>query len=107
MRRRMAVILPLCCFCLAASADTYRCVKGGQVHFSDTPCAAGANRVDQNTDKVSREQRRQAESVNQENRGQLAELEYRAARERNLRGGVYILNSEPAAPPSTYNRRSR
>lgn len=106
MHRRMAVLLSLCCFCLGASADTYRCVKGGQVHFSDTPCAAGANRVDQNTDSVSREQRRQAESVNRDNRGQLAELEYRAARDRNARGGVYILNSEPV-PPSTYNRRSR
>ncbi len=76
------------------------------MHFSDTPCAAGANRVDEGADKVSREQRRQAESINQGNRGQLAELEYRAARDRNARGGVYILNSEPV-PPSTYNRRSR
>ncbi|MBI2276695.1 MAG: DUF4124 domain-containing protein [Dechloromonas sp.] len=107
MRYRMAVILPLCCFCLAASADTYRCVKGGQVHFSDTPCAAGASRVDGNADRVSREERRQAESINYGNRGQLAELEYRAARDRNVRSGVYILNNEPAVPPSTYNRRPR
>lgn len=68
------------------------------------PCVAGASRVDQSTDKVSRDQRRQAESVNQSNRGQLAELEYRAARDQNVRGGVYILNNEPVAPSSSSRR---
>lgn len=107
MSRRMVVLLSLQCLCLPALADTYRCVKGGQAVFSDTPCAAGVSRVDQGTDNVSRDQRRQAEFVNLRNRSQLSELEYRAARDRNTAGNVLILPGEAVSTPSTTSRRSR
>jgi hypothetical protein len=101
------VLVSVSCISLNVGADTYKCSKGGQTVFSDVPCAPGANRVDANTDAVSREQGRQAEIVNERNRGQLSELEYRAARERNYRGGVYILGSETAPGNSPAYRRSR
>lgn len=104
---RMSVLVLVCCISQNVAADTYKCSKGGQTVFSDVPCAPGANRVDAHTDTVSREQGRQAEIVNERNRGQLSELEYRAARERNFRGGVYILGSDAAPGGSPSYRRSR
>ena len=101
------ILVPVYCVSLDAVADTYKCSKGGQTVFSDVPCAPGASRVDAHTDNVSREQRRQAEILNENNRGQLSEPEYRAARERNYRGGVYVLESDPAPGSSSSNRRSR
>jgi hypothetical protein len=87
---------------LAAGAETYKCAQGGKTVISDVPCAAGAPRVDQPSDKVSISQKRQAEAVNQKDRTQLTELESKAARDRNYRGGINSLPEQPspvAAPP--------
>lgn len=105
---QILVLLSLCYFSRSVVAETYKCSKGGQAVFSDVPCASGASRVDAHSDVVSREQRRQAEIIHERNRGQLSELEYRAARERGFRGGVYILGSDSAPTTSTTSsRRSR
>lgn len=79
--------------CLAAQAQTYKCLQGGKTVFSDVACPGGG-RVDQRSDAIDRDQRRQAELVDQKNRSQLAELEYRAARDRHQRvGGYNIIDS--------------
>lgn len=89
-----------------ACADTYRCSQAGKTVISDVPCASGASKVDQSTDKVSRSEILQAEFVNQRNRSQLSELEYKAAQDRNVRGGLAILGEEPANRARS-NRRYR
>lgn len=80
----------------SAVADTYKCVIGGKSVYSDVPCANSSARVDAATDKVSRGQKLEAEVVNQTNRRQLSELEYRAAIDRNTPGKVLVV--EPSTP---------
>lgn len=105
---RISLWLPLALGCLAADAETYKCVQGGKTTFSDTPCAAGASRVDQHSDGISREQRRQADIINQKNASQLSELEYNAARNRYQRGGgVQVLPGDTEQSPSPKNRGYR
>lgn len=101
----MAALLPLLCSWTAAEADTYKCIQGGKTVFSDIPCVAGANRVDQGADQVSREQRRQTEVVNHKNARQLSELEYNAARNRGYQGGAMVVPTDPA--PSSRTGRYR
>lgn len=79
---KVMVLVPLACICLDAAAETFKCVKEGKTVYSDLPCASTAARVDDMSDKVSRVQRRQADDVNRQNRQQLSELEYQAARDR-------------------------
>jgi hypothetical protein len=86
----------------AVGADTYKCTQGGKTVFSDIPCAAGANKVDQSSDKVSRESRYQAEYINQKNSRQLSELEYQAARDKAFRGGT---SEVPASLPPASRQR--
>ena len=102
---RTSLWLPLALTCLSAGAQTYKCVQGGKTTFSDLPCAASANRVDQHVDGVSREQRYQAEIINQRNARQLSELEYNAARNRYQRGGGAQVLPGDTDPSSTKNRR--
>ena len=98
-------LLPLVGLCLNVQAETYKCTQGGKTVFSDIPCKGGANRVDQGTDQVERSQKRQAELVNQKNRTQLSELEYRAARDRNVRGGYSVIDSmNPSDSPQPRRR---
>lgn len=85
----------------AAGAETYRCVQGGKTVISDLPCAAGADRVDQRSDQVTKSQKRQAEEVNQKNRAQLSELEAKSARDRSYRGGVIELPPQPSPVASS------
>jgi len=87
-------------------ADTYRCSVAGKTVISDIPCASGASKVDQSSDHVSRSQKLQAELVDRRNNTQLTELEYKAARDRNIRGGILILPGEPTSQP-TSTRRNR
>lgn len=88
--KRIACGLLLLGICLAAHAQTYKCLQGGKTVYSDVACPGGsAGRVDQRSDATDRDQRRQAELVDLKNRSQLAELEYRAARDRQQRGGGY------------------
>jgi ribosomal protein L29 len=103
---RLASLLMLIPVSVGAVADTYRCSISGKTVISDTPCASKASKVDQSSDQVSRSQKLQAELVNQRNQSQLSELEYKAARDRNVRGGIAILPGEPISQPSS-NRRSR
>lgn len=97
---KLASLALLCQLAVDAGADTYKCTQAGKTVISDTPCAAGASKVDQSTDKISRSQKLQAEVINQRNRVQLSELEYKAARDKNIRGGVAILPGEPETQPS-------
>jgi len=76
------VFLPLAFLCLASTAETYKCTKSGQTVYSDIPCASGASRVDASADNVSKEQRKQAETVHLDNRKQLSEIEYQTAQDR-------------------------
>jgi len=92
---------------LSASAQTYKCLQGGKPVFSDIPCAGDASRVDEHSDGVSRDQRRQAEIVNQKNSSQLSELEYNAARNRYNRGGVQVLQGDATDPATSRTYRSR
>lgn len=91
----------------SASAQTYKCLQGGKPVFSDTPCAGDASRVDQHSDGVSRDQRRQAEMVNQKNSNQLSELEYNAARNRYYRSDVQVLQGDATTPGTSRTYRSR
>lgn len=81
---------------IAADAETYRCAQGGKTVISDLPCAAGAERVDRGSDQVTRSQKREAEEVNRRNRTELSELEAKAARDRNYRGGVIVVPPQPS-----------
>lgn len=78
---------------LNALAETYKCTQGGKSVFSDTPCMAGASRVDQHTDRIEGSRQRQAELVHQKNQSQLSELEYQAARDRRVRGSYNVIDS--------------
>jgi len=40
-RSRVCLSLPLLAFCMPAAAEVYRCGSGGQVTYTDQPCAAG------------------------------------------------------------------
>jgi len=84
-------LLALCS--LPVQAETYKCLRGGQSVFSDTPCQAGASRVDQKTDRIEGSRQRQAELVHQKNQRQLSELEYQASRDRHVRGGYGVIDS--------------
>jgi hypothetical protein len=72
-------------FGMIANAETYKCTKGGQTIYSDTSCSAGASKVDAFSDKLSNDQRLQAEFVQQNNRKTLSEIEYQEARDRETR----------------------
>lgn len=85
------------------NAETFKCTQNGKSIISDSPCMLGAARVDQISDKVTQEQRRQAEIVNYRNRRQLAELEYKAAQDRPSRGGAAIYENPP--PPTGLQQR--
>jgi hypothetical protein len=98
-------LLSLFGLCLNVQAETYKCTQSGKTVFSDSPCMAGASRVDQGTDQVGRSQKRQAELVDQKNRTQLSELEYRAARDRNVRGSYNVIDS--MHPSDTLQPRRR
>lgn len=66
---------------LAAStafADTYKCKRDGQTYYSDSPCSTSSTKVDATTDRVDREQQRQAEGVHLRNRVQLTDIEREA-----------------------------
>lgn len=91
--------------CLSVQAETYKCNQGGKTVFSDTPCMTGAGRVDHQTDQVERSQKRQADLVHQKNRTQLSELEYRAARDRNVPGSYSIIDSMNSGEPRPLRRR--
>ncbi len=80
-------------FSLNAQAELYKCTVGGHSVFSDTPCKAGASRVDRDTDRIEGSRKRQAELVHQKNQSQLSELEYQAARDRRVRGGYNVIDS--------------
>jgi uncharacterized membrane protein YcjF (UPF0283 family) len=92
---RLASLLLVCHLTVDAGADTYKCSQAGKTVISDIPCAAGASKVDQSTDTISRRQKLEAEVINQRNRTQLTELEIKAARDRNIRGSVAIISAEP------------
>lgn len=98
-------LLALLGLCLSAQAETYKCSQGGKTVISDTPCMAGANRVDQSADQIERSQKRQAELVHQRNQSQLSELEYRNARDRNVKGGYNSIDSMNPADVPQYRRR--
>ncbi len=102
---RLLVLGLMSCGSVVAAAETYRCTKGGQTVISDAPCAPGAGRVDDRSDAVSREQRRQAELVDMKNRRQLSEIESHNARERSYKGGVYVLEPTPATTSTTNTPR--
>ena len=85
------------------TAGTYKCIQNGKTVITDVPCAANADRVDQASDKVSRSQQRQAETVDMRNRSQLNELEWKARQEKSYRGGVYVIPG-PASPADTPRR---
>jgi len=102
---RLLVLGLMSCGSVVAAAETYRCTKGGQTVISDAPCAPGAGRVDDRSDAVSREQRRQAELVDIKNRRQLSEIESHNARERSYKGGVYVLEPTPATTSTTNTPR--
>lgn len=80
-----------------AAAATYKCTQAGKTIISDLPCAADANRVDHQADRVSRSQLRQAEVQHMRNHSQLRELEYKAERDRRTPGGVLVVPG-PASP---------
>lgn len=101
---RYCMLVLLVAGSFSATAQTYKCVQGGKAVFSDIPCASGANRVDQHTDGVSRDQRRQAELVNQKNNTQLYELESNAAQGRHQRNSVQVLQGD-ATPSEQINNR--
>lgn len=85
---------------LNVNAETFKCTQNGKFIISDTPCMAGASRVDTTSDAVSQEQRRQAEQVNQRNRRQLSELEHKAAQDRATRGSLAVFdNTLPSQTP--------
>lgn len=103
----LLLIASLVCTIGPAHSETFKCTINGKSVISDTPCMAGASRVDQNSDQVSAEQRRQAEQVHRSNRTQLREMEYAAARDRANRGGVAVIDTglTPAStPPQPYRR---
>jgi len=104
---KLLVLGLMSCGSVVAVAETYRCTNGGKTVISDIPCAPGAGRVDAQSDAVSREQRRQAELVDTKNRRQLSEIEYHNTRERNYRGGVYVLEPTPASTSTSTPRRAR
>lgn len=93
MKRVMKTILFVSIMTLAGTgmAGTYKCNKNGQSVYSDTPCAPDAARVDQGEDHVSRDQKRQAYRVQQENKQQLRELEYENIRDRYTRRPVHVI----------------
>ncbi|UCV03682.1 DUF4124 domain-containing protein [Dechloromonas denitrificans] len=98
-------LLSLFLFALNVQADTYKCTQGGKTVFSDTPCMAGAGRVDDQADQINRSQKRQAELVHEKNRTQLSDLEYRAARDRNVKGGYNVIDSmHPGDAPQIRRR---
>ena len=103
---KLASLALLCQLAADAGADTYRCSQGGKTVISDIPCASGARKVDQAADQISRSQSLEAEVVHQHNRVQLTELEYQAARDRNVRGKVSILPA-PTDPEPSSRRRYR
>ena len=90
-----------------AIGETFKCQNKGKVTYADTPCSARGARVDSASDKVSQVQRLQAEVVNQQNRNQLSELQYQAARSRQTPASIYILNSTNAPTGSTSLRPQR
>jgi hypothetical protein len=102
---RLLSVLLLVHIAVDAVAGTYKCTQAGKTVISDVPCAAGASKVDQSSDHVSRSQRLQAEVVNQRNQSQLSELEYKAARDRNVRGGIAILPGETTSQPPQRRHR--
>lgn len=51
----------------AANAETYKCSQNGKTVYSDLPCATNAARVDYSADRVTADQRRQAEIVHLKN----------------------------------------
>ena len=99
MRIHTGCTLALTAFLLAgnAAAATYKCTQTGKTVISDLPCAADANRVDHQADRVNRSQLRQAEVQHMRNRSQLSELEYKAERDRRTPGGVLVVPG-PASP---------
>lgn len=99
------LLLSMISFSLNVQAETYKCTQGGKTVFSDLPCMAGASRVDHGTDQINRSQKRQAELVDQKNRTQLSELEYRAARDRNVRGSYSIIDSTNSTDVPRTRRR--
>jgi hypothetical protein len=78
---------------LNVQAELYKCTQGGHSVFSDTPCKAGASRVDREADRIEGSRKRQAELVHQKNQSQLSELEYQAARDRRVTGGYNVIDS--------------
>ena len=90
-----------------AVAETYKCQTDGKTNYSDIPCAARSARVDSASDKVSRSQKLQAEVVDQQNRNQLSDLQYQAARTRQTPASIYILNSANAPVTSASSRPQR
>lgn len=98
-------LLALLSLSLSAQAETYKCSQGGKTVISDIPCMAGARRVDQSADQIERSQKRQAELVHQRNKSQLSELEYRAARDRNVKGGFNSIDSMNPTDASQSRRR--
>lgn len=51
----------------AANAETYKCSQNGKTVYADQPCATNAARVDYGADRVTTDQRRQAEIVHLRN----------------------------------------
>ena len=88
-------------------ADTYKCVVAGKSVYSDIPCASSSARVDASADKVSRGQKLEAEVINQGNRRQLSELQYRAAVDRNTPGRILVVEPDPAPTSAQPNSRWR
>jgi len=107
LRSKWVLSVPLIFSVLNVAADTYKCSVAGKSVYSDIPCAASSARVDASTDKVSRGQKQEAEVVNQSNRRQLSELEYRSAVERNTPGKVMVFDPGTTATGSPPNSRGR
>ena len=105
LQSRWVLFFPLVFATMGVAADTYKCAVAGKSVYSDIPCASSSARVDASTDKVSRGQRAEADVVNQSNRRQLAELEYRAAVDRNTPGKILVV--EPAATPASSPQNNR
>lgn len=105
-RAYVFLLLPLLFAGGDVAADTYKCVVAGKSVYSDVPCASTSVRVDASSDNVNGMQKREAEIINQSNRRQLSELEYRSAVERNSSGKALIVESamSPQSQPSARGR---
>jgi hypothetical protein len=106
-KSKWVLFVPLVFASLDVAADTYKCVVAGKSVYSDIPCAGGSARVDASTDKVSRGQRYEADVVNQSNRRQLSELQYRASVDRNTPGKLLVVEPDASQVNSQPNNRGR